>query len=105
VASFVADRDEYVSLRADVRRSGYLVLDDSYYPGWQATVDGHQAKIVAANENFRAVAVTPGVHMIDFSYKPSSFRVGSIVSIVTAAALLLGLAMILGSRRRRAVVG
>ncbi|HWW90958.1 MAG TPA: YfhO family protein [Solirubrobacteraceae bacterium] len=105
VASFVADRDEYVSLRADVRRSGYLILDDSYYPGWQASVDGHRAKIVAANENFRAVAVTPGVHMIDFSYKPSSFRVGSIVSIVTAAALLLGLAMILGSRRRRAVVG
>jgi hypothetical protein len=104
-ASFLADRDEYVSLRADVQRSGYLVLDDSYYPGWQATVDGHPTKIVAANENFRAVAVTPGVHTIDFRYRAASFRIGAIVSILTAVGLLVALAVMLGCRRRRASVG
>ena len=99
-AKFLTDRNEHVSLHADVQHPGYLVLDDSYYPGWQATVDGHSAKIVAANENFRAVAVTPGMHTIDFRYRPASFRIGAIVSILTAIGLLAGLAMMLLHRRR-----
>lgn len=101
--SFLADRDEYVSLRADVRRSGYLVLDDSYYPGWQATVDGHPAKIVPADENFRAVAVTAGVHTIDFRYRPASFRIGALLSILALLGLLGGLVAVFAFRRRARV--
>jgi hypothetical protein len=98
--SFLLDQNEHVRLRADITRRGYLVLDDGYYPGWQATVDGHPAKIVAANENFRAVAVSPGLHTIDFRYRPGSFRVGAIVSILTAAGLL-ALGFVLLRRRSR----
>jgi hypothetical protein len=104
-ATFLVDNDEHIRLQADVARPGYLVLDDSYYPGWHATVDGHPAKIVAANGNFRAVPVTPGVHTIDFRYRSSSFRIGAIVSIVTAVGLLVVLAVMLGRRRRLATVG
>jgi hypothetical protein len=100
--SFLVDQDEEVKLKADVRRAGYLVLGDSYYPGWHATIDGRAATIVAANENFRAVAVTPGEHTIDFRYQPTSFRIGAIVSIVTAAALLACLGVLLARRRRAA---
>jgi len=103
--SFLVDQDEHVKLRADVRKPGYLVLDDSYYPGWQATVDGRPARIVPANENFRAVAVTPGVHIIDFHYRPASFRVGAIVSIITAIGLLVAGAVMLVYSRRRASFG
>jgi hypothetical protein len=101
--SFLADSDEHVSLRADAKQAGYLVLDDSYYPGWQVTVDGHAAKIVPADDNFRAVAVTAGEHTVDFRYRPSSFRIGAIISIVTALALLAGLVAVLWRRRRTAV--
>jgi hypothetical protein len=104
-ASFVVDRNEQVEVRADVARTGYLVLDDSYYPGWEATVDGHPARIVPANENFRAVAVTPGVHTIDFRYRPGSFRIGVILSIVTALGLLAGLVVTLARRRRAGRIG
>jgi hypothetical protein len=97
--SFLLDQNEHVRLRTDVTHRGYLVLDDSYYPGWQVTVDGHPAKIVAANENFRAVAVTPGLHTIDFRYRPGSFRVGAIVSILAAVGLL-AVALVLLLRRR-----
>jgi hypothetical protein len=97
--SFLLDQNEYVRLRADVTHRGYLVLDDAYYPGWQVAVDGRPAKIVAANENFRAVPVAPGLHTIDFRYRPGSFRVGAILSILTAAGLLaVGLVLLL--RRR-----
>jgi hypothetical protein len=97
--SFLLDSDEHVTLRANVKQRGYLVLDDSYYPGWQATVDGRPAKIVAANEAFRAVAVAPGLHTIDFRYRPTSFRVGAIVSILTAVGLLAAGFVLLLRRR------
>ncbi len=97
--SFLVDEDERVELRADARRPGYLVLDDSYYPGWQATVNGRAARIVPANENFRAVAIGAGVHIVEFRYRPSSFRIGAILSVLTALGLLLALASLLLRRR------
>jgi hypothetical protein len=103
-AAFLVDQDEHVRLRADVTHPGYLVLDDSYYPGWQATVNGHPAKIVVANENFRAVAVAPGIDTIDFRYRSASFRIGAIVSILAAMGLLVALVVMLWRRRRRARV-
>ncbi len=98
--SFLIDRGERVKLRADVLTTGYLVLDDSYYPGWDARVDGHPEKVVPANENFRAVAVTPGVHMIEFRYRPASFRISAILSILTAVALFASTLVLLTRRRR-----
>ncbi len=92
---FLIDRDEHVRLLTYARRPGYLVLDDSYYPGWHATVDGRSAPILAANENFRAVAVTAGRHVVDFSYDPATFRISlwlsllSFISVVSAAGWLL----------------
>jgi hypothetical protein len=101
--TFVRDEDERVELRAYARRAGYLVLEDSYYPGWQATVDGRPAPIVAANEAFRAVALPAGANLVEFRYRPASFRIGAAVSILTTLGLLLaGIALIL--RRRRAVL-
>ena len=68
-------------------------------------MDGHPTRIVAANENFRAVAVSAGRHTVDFRYRPASFRAGAIISILTAVAMLVALAVILVHRRRRTRVG
>jgi len=67
-------------------RAGYLVLTDTFYPGWVATVDGDEASIVRANVMFRAVPVPAGSHRVAFVYAPSTVRSGL---MVTAAALLL----------------
>jgi uncharacterized membrane protein YfhO len=56
-------------------------------------------RILVANEAFRAVALPAGAHLIEFRYRPASFRIGALVSILTALGLLLaGTALIL--RRR-----
>jgi hypothetical protein len=78
-----------VSLSVDAPRPGFVVLTDTFYPGWQATVDGQPAHIYQANLNFRAVAVAEGKHEIDFSYRPLAFKVGlwiSTISFLLAAA-------------------
>ncbi len=56
--------------------AGYLVLLDSYYPGWRAEVDGNRVDILRANYAFRAVRVGAGTHQVVFSYVPTSFYLG-----------------------------
>jgi hypothetical protein len=66
-----------------------LVLSDAYYPGWKASVDGAPAAIHRVNRIFRAVAVPAGVHRVAFTYRPASFRAGALLSILSAALLVL----------------
>ncbi|MFH1074755.1 MAG: YfhO family protein [Candidatus Firestonebacteria bacterium] len=68
---------------------GILVLLDSYYPGWEAYVDGVSGKILRTNYMFRGVLVPAGVHTVEFIYKPVSFRTGVAVSLLTFVFLLL----------------
>jgi hypothetical protein len=80
--------DTGVTVDVSARRAGRLVLLDTFYPGWEATVDGRPATIEAANAAFRAVAVQAGRHEVRFEYRPASVRIGGIVSLVALAALL-----------------
>ena len=42
------------------RGAGMLVLSDTWYPGWHATVDGHDAKVERVDYLLRGVRVGPG---------------------------------------------
>lgn len=59
-----------------------LFLSDSYYPGWQVTIDGQPGKILRADYAFRAVAIPSGNHEIIFNYNPWSFKIGFYVSLI-----------------------
>ncbi|HVM62087.1 MAG TPA: YfhO family protein [Verrucomicrobiae bacterium] len=63
--------------------AGAVLLSDTYYPGWHATVDGVPAPIYRADYVLRAVFVTPGEHEVEFRYEPLSFRLGAAMSGVT----------------------
>lgn len=76
-------------LTVDAPASGYVVLTDTYFPGWQATVDGQPAAIWPANLAFRAVAVSQGTHRLQFRYRPRGFTVGLWVSTVSLLGVLV----------------
>jgi Bacterial membrane protein YfhO len=76
-----------VETRAEGKR--LLVLTDVYYPGWTASVDGAPVPVLRADHAFRAVAVPPGRHIVEFRYRPDSIRYGAILS--GAGLVLLGL--------------
>jgi hypothetical protein len=104
-ATLTTDGNETVTVRADAVRPGYLILDDSAYPGWKATLDGRPVPWRPANENFRAVAIPAGRHVISFRYDPGSFVLGAIVSALSALALLvLAVGGAAWARRRRRAV-
>ena len=88
-----------VDLRARMAGDGYVVLNDTYYPGWQASVDGRPARVYQANYLFRAVYVPGGEHRISFSYRPRLLWLGAGISLAT---LLVSLLLLVWVRRGRA---
>jgi hypothetical protein len=81
-----------VVIEAEAPAPGYLVLTDTYYPGWNATVDGGPVPIYPANHVVRAVPITAGRHIVVFRYEPMSVRVGAWISGVALLAIA-GLAL------------
>lgn len=78
-----------VRLTVEAPAAGFVVLTDTFYPGWQATVDGRPVPIRAANLAFRAISVPAGPHTITFVYRPLSFRLGLIISAATLGAVVV----------------
>jgi hypothetical protein len=81
-ATFVRDDEAEVELEATLEQRGLVVLADSFYPGWHATVDGRPAPILATNHMFRGVVVEAGTHRVRFVYAPASVRVGAVLSVL-----------------------
>ena len=77
----VSYEPERVRIHVDTDGPAWLLLTDTYYPGWQATINGEEAPIYAADLLFRAVAVPPGSSIMEFSYQPASWRWGVRISL------------------------
>lgn len=82
VANIVEYNNNEVILDVETDLTGFLVLTDTYYPGWQARINGINAKIHSGNYALRVVEVPPGKHVVTFEYRPVSFIIGSILTIV-----------------------
>jgi hypothetical protein len=94
--AFVRDEETEVELEVSLDRPGLVVLADSFYPGWYATVDGVPAPIVATNHLFRGVPAAAGARRVRFVYAPASVRWGAGLSIL---ALIVLVALWLRPRR------
>lgn len=90
-----------VSINVHAEKSSLLILTDSYYPGWQAHVDGKESMIYRADGLVRAVFVPAGSHTVEFSYLPESFVIGVMISLITAG-ILAGVVMY--SRKNRLII-
>jgi hypothetical protein len=82
-ARIIRYEPDEVVIEADALAPGYLVLTDTYYPGWQATVDGAAVSVYPANHVVRAVPIEAGHHLVTFRYQPLSVRTGAWLSGVS----------------------
>ncbi len=104
IVSYEPDR---VTIDVDSACRGLLVLTDTYYPGWTATVNGDEAPIHATDLAFRGVAVPAGHSTVEFEYRPTSFRNGLVLGGIGAVGVI-GLAVsdvVPWPRRRRGEPG
>lgn len=83
----------YLTIRATMRCRGMVILTDTWFPGWRATVDGHAVRIEKAYGAFRGVVVDAGDHTIEMRYRPWSVFAGAGMTLV-AAMIALAAAMV-----------
>ena len=67
---------------------GMVILADTAYPGWAATVDGQPAKIYEPYGALRGVVVEKGSHVIEMKYRPTSVIAGFSLTAFGALAAL-----------------
>jgi hypothetical protein len=96
-ARIVESRPERVVIETSTTGRGLLVLNDTYYPGWEASVDGSPTTIILTDVAFRGVVVEPGAHRVVFDYRPWSVRFGAAVSI--AAGIVVGALLLVPATR------
>jgi hypothetical protein len=68
--------------------SSFLVMTDTYYPGWRCYVDGKPVEIHRAYGAVRAVFLEQGHHRVVFRYEPDSFRIGLMISLLSVGGVL-----------------
>ncbi|HVO75112.1 MAG TPA: YfhO family protein [Ignavibacteriaceae bacterium] len=68
---------------------GFLVLTDTFYPGWNVYVDGKIREILPSDYLFRGVFIEKGTHQVEFKYEPLSFRLGLVISVLTGIVIIL----------------
>lgn len=98
-AVILSYRDQKVTCETNSEAPGYVVLLDSFYPGWQAAVDGREAEILRANYCFRAVRVPEGKHRIEFVYRPARFVLGLAITLLTVAGALACIVIAVAQRK------
>ena len=69
--------------RVETGSRSFLVVSDSWFPGWTATVDGREARIYPVNGFTRGLFVEgTGTHIIRMRFWPQSLTIGLVGTIL-----------------------
>lgn len=87
-AVIVRETTREVVIDATAPEDGFLLLADTFYPGWTARVDGAAAPIYRANHSVRGIQLPKGRHEVRFGYDAPGFALGLQITVVAMALLL-----------------
>jgi hypothetical protein len=71
-ATIVAERPDRIEIEIEpaVPVGAFLVLSDTYHPGWRALVDGVEKEVLRVNYAFRGIRLPEGARHVVFFYDP-----------------------------------
>ena len=99
-ARIMEESGTHVQVTVGETRPGLLVLADTWYPGWKASVDGTAADVVPVDVVLRGVPVPAGQPTVVFSYDPMSLKIGIAVSLVALLIVAINLRQIIPQLRK-----
>jgi hypothetical protein len=70
-----------MTLAVHAEARALLVLSETYYPGWQASVNGHPARIYEVDGLLRGIPVERGDNQVKLRYEPGSVEVGAVLTL------------------------
>jgi hypothetical protein len=81
-----------ISVEADT--DCIFLFQDTYYPGWEALVNGAPVPVLKTDLGIRALELERGTHRVEMKFSPRSLRIGILLSaagvLLTIAGLFLG---------------
>ncbi len=86
---YIPVTNSHVVIKSSSNIDAYLVVLDSFYPGWKALIDGKETIIHRTNYNFRGIVLPKGDHTIDFIYAPKSLEYGLAISALSLVIIIL----------------
>jgi hypothetical protein len=89
-AELVAVDRHHLVIDAQPSAPGLLVMSETDYPGWSATVDGRPAELVRADYALRGVALGAGRHRVELRFRSRPTELGLALSLLG----LLGLGLL-----------
>jgi uncharacterized membrane protein YfhO len=95
----IEEKPSRIRLDVSTKSESFLVASVTRHKYWRATIDGREAKILAANIGFQGLFVPAGRHSIEFRYRNPLILPSAMVSIITF--LIVGA----GCARPRAAAG
>jgi hypothetical protein len=100
VAAALTERSpEHLEIDVSASGAGWLIVSDTWSPGWTATVDGQPVDIAHANGWQRAVWLDEGARQVTMRFVPPGLVVGAVISGLSITAIIGWLAV--AWRRRR----
>lgn len=75
--------------RVSTAQESFLVVNQQFYPGWTAKINGEKTEVMPANLNQEAVFIPAGEHEVVLEYRPKSFYLGLSVSVISFSILIL----------------
>jgi hypothetical protein len=88
-ATIIKQNPQLIEIETKLAAAGYLVLLDTFYPGWVATLDGQPTSIYRADYLGRAIFIPAGEHLVRFEYKPQSFQWGLWLALLMVLILIV----------------
>lgn len=92
-----SNEGRYVFSVAALASDGVFVISETYYPGWRITIDGKKTPVFPVNIRHIGFVIPSGTHTVTAEYRPDSFILGRMISLITGFFIVLsaGLALFL----------
>ena len=93
----------HIVIDAEAPDDGFLLLADTFYPGWTAQVDGTPTPVYRANISVRGIRLPKGKHEVRFTYEAPGFVHGLWLTLLALSTLIVwaGAAAYVDRRVRR----
>lgn len=96
--TLLEERPGFTRYRVETDAAAYLVISQTWYPGWSATLDGQATRLYRANLAFQAVAVPPGESEVVLRYDLRRFE---LAASITGLGLTIVAGLIVAGTRRQ----
>ena len=86
---FVRNDPTHIEIDVAAGRQPWLLLTDTFLPGWTARIDGAAATLVRGDHAFRLVQLPPHACRVTFRYSAPGLQTGALLASLATLGLLV----------------